>query len=245
MKYRSFPDLTDQIFGKVKVINGNLPNRKAQIKCECGTIKIVSKYDVFQGKIQSCGAKLCSSRGKKLIGNKFSLLTVLKEAEEYKDITGGCVQWVCQCECGNYITVPSNQLIAGRTKSCGCEKNKWISEKNSIPIKNRVENQLFTGYKRNADSRNYSFELTKEQFVSFLYNECYYCGAGPSNCMTKIKITGEEKHYFNGIDRVNNENGYTIDNCVSCCKLCNHAKKDMSKECFLSLAKKIVEKNNV
>ena len=34
------------------------------------------------------------------------------------------------------------------------------------------------------------------------------------------------KFNYNGIDRVDNKIGYTLKNCVTCCKYCNNAKKD-------------------
>ena len=46
--------------------------------------------------------------------------------------------------------------------------------------------------------------------------KCHYCGnAAP-----------------NGIDRVNNEIGYKLDNCKPCCKHCNYVKGDLSIEDF-------------
>lgn len=242
MKYRTFPDITGQQFGKITVLDGKLAGGKALIKCECGIEKTVSRYDVFHGKVKSCGAKQCVARAKDLTGQRFALLTVIREVPNDKDIAGRCAIWECQCECGTTLNVPSNQLNSGRTKSCGCAKGVWISRKNAIPIKERVENQVFSEYKRNATKRNLEFLLSKEDFVDFMYGECFYCGSPPANCMKKQKVTGEEFHQFNGVDRVNNEIGYTLDNCVSCCKLCNHAKKDLSKEEFIALAKKIASR---
>lgn len=242
MKYKTFPDITGQKFGKVLVLDGNLPSRQALIKCDCGIEKTVSRYDVFNGKIKSCGLKQCVNRTKDLVGQRFTLLTVISEDENSKGITSRCAFWKCQCDCGTILTVPSNQLSSGRTKSCGCAKGEWISQNNSISIKERVENQVYAEYKQNAAKRYLEFFLTKEEFVSFMYGNCFYCDSPPLNCMRKQKVTGEESHQFNGIDRVNNEIGYTLDNCVSCCKLCNHAKNNLSKEEFISLAKKIALK---
>ena len=28
--------------------------------------------------------------------------------------------WLCRCECGNQVTVPSGSLVTGNTTSCGC-----------------------------------------------------------------------------------------------------------------------------
>lgn len=244
MKYRSFPDIVGQKFNKITVLGKKLPSPKVLIRCECGVEKAVSKYDVFSGRVKSCGSKKCVNRSQDLTGRKYGLLTVLGIANEMlsKGIKSRCTQWTCQCQCLQFLVVPSNQLTSGRTKSCGCSKGIWISEKNSLPIKERVENELFSVYKENAKKREYGFSLSKSEFISFLYSTCYYCGVAPSNFMKKVKITGTEIHYFNGIDRVNNDKGYDADNCVSCCKLCNHAKNNLSKEEFISLAKKIASR---
>jgi hypothetical protein len=37
---------------------------------------------------------------------------------------------------------------------------------------------------------------------------------------------------FNGIDRVDNTKGYTLENCVPCCTRCNLAKHTMSLTAF-------------
>lgn len=245
---QTFTDITGQRFNKVIVIDGNLPKGKALIKCDCGAEKIVRKYDVFNGKIKSCNSKKCVARTIDLIGSKFGLLTIVSEVDgnDKKNITGRCSQWECLCDCGSKLVVPSNQLKSGRTKSCGCAKPYWISKKVSSksPIKDRVEKQLLREYKQSAFKRGYVFDLTQEHFVSLLYENCFYCGSEPSNCMTKTKITGVEKHYFNGIDRLNNKIGYAIDNCVTCCKICNRAKNDMTIEEFVNWLQRIISCSN-
>jgi hypothetical protein len=35
---------------------------------------------------------------------------------------------------------------------------------------------------------------------------------------------------YNGIDRIENTKGYSIDNCAPCCKICNNSKSTLSKE---------------
>ena len=86
--------------------------------------------------------------------------------------------------------------------------------------------------KAGAEKRGIPFNLTKEEFISLLYLPCYYDGTVNSNVWTN-QITGEEFTY-NGIDRIDNTMGYTLDNCVSCCWRCNNGKKDDSQTDFLS-----------
>lgn len=55
-----------------------------------------------------------------LIGNVYGRLTVIAEAER---LPGKRACWVCQCECGNTVTVVGDNLRRGHTKSCGCFKS--------------------------------------------------------------------------------------------------------------------------
>lgn len=52
-----------------------------------------------------------------LTGRRFGRLVVVERAgsNERKHAT-----WLCKCDCGETIILPSNNLCSGNTKSCGC-----------------------------------------------------------------------------------------------------------------------------
>lgn len=50
-------------------------------------------------------------------GMRYGLLTVVKRAEGTKC---GAAQWVCKCDCGNEIILPSYTLKRETVKDCGC-----------------------------------------------------------------------------------------------------------------------------
>jgi len=83
----------------------------------------------------------------------------------------------------------------------------------------------FCHYKAGAVSRDLEFSLSFDEFVSLWDQECYYCGE---------KIEGI------GIDRVDNNIGYLIKNCVPCCITCNNMKKTMTEEEFIDQCAKII-----
>ena len=64
-------------------------------------------------------------------------------------------------------------------------------------------------YKKRANKMNISFDISNEQFKNIIIFDCYICG----------KIISE--YNINGIDRVDNNIGYTISNCLPCCYECN------------------------
>ena len=84
----------------------------------------------------------------------------------------------------------------------------------------------YNEYKFWAKKLNRNFELTFEQFKEFWQKPCYYCG----NIIKTI-----------GLDKVDSKKGYTLDNIVSCCIVCNRMKRVSSKEDFIEQCKRIIE----
>lgn len=60
-----------------------------------------------------------------MVGQKFGKLLV---KERKGTASNGCILWLCQCECGNVVSVRSTDLRSGRKKSCGCIQIKDLSK---------------------------------------------------------------------------------------------------------------------
>ena len=56
-----------------------------------------------------------------LTGQRFGRLKVIKREPGLKF---GYALWLCICDCGTEIILPSRSLISGNTKSCGCFKRE-------------------------------------------------------------------------------------------------------------------------
>jgi len=117
-------DLTGQTFGLLYVIEraeDTKPGRPAwHCQCECGNITTVTSTALLKtGGTKSCGClrKKQSDSLIDLTGQTFGKLFVMYKDPEAKR---GRAKWVCQCECGNYVSVLSDSLRYGKTKSCGC-----------------------------------------------------------------------------------------------------------------------------
>ncbi len=159
---------------------------------------------------------------------------VLKEGDEFgflivKDYDKGC--YICECECGNIVKTRSWTLKTGRTKSCGCKQEHFRQERVKKNEFKGIKNDLYRNYKSSAKRRGYSFELTKEEFLTIISHNCYYCGASPSMTYTYGSgntLTDYTEYRYNGVDRVDNKIGYINDNVVSCCKICNNSKASLS-----------------
>lgn len=93
---------------------------------------------------------------------------------------------------------------------------KWKSKnQDKVKLMNKEWNKKFPLKKRLshardiARSRGHFCDITDEQFISYWNSPCVYCQK------VIIKETGI------GLDRINNNLHYTIDNVVSCCGPCN------------------------
>lgn len=107
-------------------------------------------------------------------------------------------------------------------------------------------NAVYGEYKRHAKQKSRDFLLTKEQFKDITSKSCSYCGAPPHTTMySRHKRMSEEgklysQYIYTGIDRVDNSQGYTLDNCVPCCVICNRMKLTLSREDFINHITQIV-----
>lgn len=170
-----------------------------------------------------------NKQGNRLVdetGNRHGRLIVLKRVENEKR---GEAMWLCRCECGNETRVIGYDLRRGHSRSCGCLKID-TDQRRTLPSGDAGFNIFYNGINKSAKRRGYVFELTREQARKLSQGNCHYCNAPPKQV---IRGGGRNGAFaYNGIDRVENSQGYTIENVVSCCKWCNTAKGIRSENEF-------------
>ncbi|MEE9215430.1 MAG: hypothetical protein V3U54_11695 [Thermodesulfobacteriota bacterium] len=98
-------------------------------------------------------------------------------------------------------------------------RDKSLALAKTLPYK-------FKHYIRGAKKRNLSFDLSFGAFVFLCTKPCYWCDISVSN----------------GVDRINNKEGYTYTNSVSCCKTCNKAKNNSDPETFIEMCVRVANK---
>ena len=166
-------DLIGKTFNDLTVLY-ELPERKwnkiiYHCKCKCGNECDVDRWSLISGNIKSCGCKklenISKLNFKDLTDQQFGHLTVLELVPE-RNADHRC-QWLCQCICGNKITVSSHSLLSGNTVSCGCIKSIGESYISKILTENNYNFLYNKGYFSDLISDNsrvlrYDFIILKD-----------------------------------------------------------------------------------
>lgn len=173
-----------------------------------------------------------------LTGKKFGDLTVIAWEGYLKRGRQRFSWWLCDCSCGTQRKFEASQLKRGKTKSCGCVGRAKARELAKRLSRSKAENegpiaarQLYSRYKNDARRMSRDFEITFDDAMSLFHGNCTYCGLEPH----RINRSRDSYFAYNGIDRVNNEEGYIAGNCVPCCKKCNEIKRDLTLSEFKEL----------
>jgi len=170
-----------------------------------------------------------------IIGKKFGKLTIQSKFE-YRGSNVNYLYFECLCDCGNSKFISWGHIRGGNTKSCGCLRNIGYRR---LPKGQASRNAAIRVYRINAKKRNIDFKLTDNEVFIFMKSNCHYCNMPPSNLWKSRCKNGN--FIYNGIDRKDNNLGYTLNNCVSCCKVCNYFKRDMDYDEFLGLVFRIYD----
>lgn len=141
-----------------------------------------------------------------IIGRRFGRLIVTKHWKREKRGTKMRTFWLCDCDCKEEVWVCRDALIGNATKSCGCWNIDAIIRRNTKHgLRHRPEYKVWIDMKqrctnpKNKDWRSYGcrgITVSKEwlKFENFFKD----MGPRPKN---------------RTLDRINNELGYSKENC--------------------------------
>ena len=162
----------------------------------------------------------------------------VKQTQEHKDNIG-------KSKKGIHLNTSRGKLILkdGKKICSKCKGWKLLSEYDKRPERPigvkpkckecekeyRRDNQKqvkYAQYKSGAKKRGIEFTLTKEHFNALWQNPCNYCG---------------DEVLTIGIDRTDSNSGYSADNVVSCCTICNVMKLALPRNVFVQHCYKVVK----
>jgi hypothetical protein len=175
-----------------------------------------------------------------LIGQRFGKLTVIARIvhAEAKNHT----QWLCRCDCGKEITTWGPQLRGSKNRKGQTQCKQCSSPENGrrTQTPDTLLKYLLGRYRDRAKKKGFAFTLILDDIAKLVRSNCYYCGDPPFAIFTKHT----QRIPYTGIDRIDNAQGYVLDNVVPCCKFCNQAKMDRTQEDFLVWLKRAYDHNH-
>ena len=87
----------------------------------------------------------------------------------------------------------------------------------------------YTQLQAKCKHKNYKLDITLDKYKSLIKDGCFYC----SSTLDKTGVS---------LDRLNNDNGYTVDNVVPCCGNCNQIRnKHLTHEEMIVAMKAVLQ----
>jgi hypothetical protein len=175
-------------------------------------------------------------------GKRINTFTVIKRLK--KKFNNKNTMYLCLCDCGTKFETHTGYIM----QKYGCDEcskqhhydESWksrrantdlkpsrrttlsqLSPESKNGIRGSYANYIVNWIKSTALKRKLVWDLDHVEVFYMIQKPCYYCGA--------------EVHFpetRNGLDRMDNTEGYVEGNVVPCCYPCNIAKHEMSQEEF-------------
>ena len=169
------------------------------------------------------------------IGDTYGWWTVLSEIRE-----DGRKFILARCRCGKEQKHQRSNLVNGHSTKCRtCSgKERGPREDKRVLGIGLAQKDLYYSYKKSAMVRGISFDLDFERFSILTQEDCFYCGEKPTN-LKKVRQEWADDLKYNGLDRLNNDEGYHSTNVVPCCKYCNYMKRELNYNEFFERVARI------
>lgn len=143
---------------------------------------------------------------KHLPGSRFGRLVLLERAK------GLNAKWSCSCDCGNTISVYSNNVVTGKTQSCGCLHADVMRDISTTHGDTKGRN-------RTAEYACWN-EMKKRCYNPKCKAYVYYGGRGITMCPqwrvsfeNFLADMGRKPTPHHSIDRIDNDGNYEPGNC--------------------------------
>ena len=182
------------------------------------------------------------------VGDRIGNFTLLERVIVEK--TGKHARFIVECAlCGNHKEMSSQNIKA--KNSCGCAQRDSSTWEHSTGAKNRpwqlppgeaARNNLFAAYRGRDERRGTKFSFTLEEFSAKIIQDCYYCDTNGGAISKGLGKTSGDFPYT-GLDRIDSSEGYSPENTVPCCKVCNTMKNTLTQEEFLAHINLIAKKH--
>jgi hypothetical protein len=172
------------------------------------------------------------------IGDKFGKLMV----SSFTESSHKRKQFNCICDCGNTKILSSHALVSDKIKSCGCLHNRRGKNNPLFRGCGEFHQKMFLRIKKQALSRNLSFDVTIEDLWNLYVNQNRFCALTNLPIKFPSKSGGVDGNA--SLDRIDNDKGYTLDNLQWVHKSVNKMKSVFHQNEFIKYCKLVTEKHS-
>ncbi len=142
---------------------------------------------------------------KEMAGKVFERWTVLGQAVTSKS---GAAQWLCRCDCGNESIIPGWNLRKGLSRSCGC-LNAEVARRSHTThsMSHKQEYKIYHGMLKRCLNKNSS------DFSNYGGRGINVCDRWLESFENFYEDMGGRPSSDYSLDRIENDGGYSPDNC--------------------------------
>lgn len=180
-----------------------LPNSTAKIIALCPVCN--REYYTTPNRLTINNHSLCRSCANKydLYGIRFSRLLAIEPCFDSKKAS-----WVCLCDCGLEAVVRTDQLIRGKTKSCGCIHKEYLTNRTGENHPSWIPREDYFLRRSSTETRIWKIAVHERDGY-----KCFVCKkSGGSNLVA---------HHLNSFAFFPDE-AWDVSNGVTLCKKCHH-----------------------
>lgn len=229
-----------QKFGYWTVIDSNPIIKSAhtyvKVRCKCGKEDYKCLSDLNSGRSTGCRNCKARERSRQIqIGDSYKKWTVIAGP---RTNSHQCIEWLCQCECGNQRWIQGNELM-NLNRCFACHTCAGQSRKEALTLRNGRVGELtlsrYSKIQRSANIRNIPFEVSMEYLWHLFESQKHICA-----------ITGNYiEHLKNAsLDRIDSTRGYIEGNVQWVTYQANVSKHTMSMGQLYNFCKKVLNHAN-
>jgi len=145
----------------------------------------------------------------KLLDQRFGRLVVLSQCPER---VSNNIVWVCRCDCGNEVKVMGKSLRYGTTKSCGCLQKEKSAQIGQLNKTHGMSHKTYL-YGIWAGIKDRCYNKNDEVYHNYGGRGIAMCDEWLDDFAQFVKDVGERPDSRHTLDRINNDLGYSKDNC--------------------------------
>ena len=148
-----------------------------------------------------------------IANEKYGMLTVLAEVEKPKHLATQARYWLCRCDCGNEKVFLMGALRTGNTKSCGCNKGNFCSQKALGHGHSTIRNGKSLTYESWTAMRSRCNNPKQASYKNYGGRGIKICDEWNNSFEAFLKDMGERPSSQYSLERIDNNGNYCPGNC--------------------------------